>query len=67
MPDGKIKHYNHDSGSGMITPSNPQSDVFFNRFAVEGGDAWVAAGIEVTYDLADQPGTPQAKLVKQRP
>ena len=63
MKTGTIKSFNHNTGDGMITPSNFSQDVYFSKSVVEGGTAWVSTGVAVKYALYDGEGTPEAKMV----
>lgn len=66
MPNGSIKSYVPDQEIGLIKPEDQSRFVFFTGKVVEGGVKWVAPGVQVTYELYNGEGTPEAKLVRRR-
>lgn len=65
MANGIIKNYDKGLGHGMIKPSDKSRDVYFTKKVVKGGVKWVAPRVPVTYELWEDKGSPEAKLVKR--
>ena len=66
MSNGSIKTYDDYQEIGLIEPADQSRFVFFTRDVVENGVQWVAPGVQVTYELYEGEGTPEAKFVRRR-